>query len=286
MTSLWHRWLWLGFVGPFTLLLLTLMVAPFFNVLSFSLSTYSPTEIAPSRFTLENYANLWDPYFLTLTLRTLAFAFATTGICLLLGGPLGYYLARARPAVVSIGLFFLVMPLMVSAVIRVFGWVVILGRRGLVYQMLAFLGIETRPRLLYTEAAVLIGLVTILLPFMVLPIMSAIERIPRFLEEAAANLGASRYKVFRLIIAPLSAPGVISGCVLVYTASVSAYVIPALMGGPRNRVIGSEIYDSVLVSHNWPRASAVSLVLMLLATVLLLLGLRASKRWRGREIRT
>src|SRR5215813_5522238 len=139
------------------------------------------------------------------------------------------FLARARPRVLALGLFLLIMPLMVSTVIRVFGWIVILGRKGLLNQALLALGLEP-VKLLYSETAVVIGLVNIFVPFMVLPIMASIERISPSLEEAAQNLGASWYGMFRRVILPLSLPGLISGCLLVYSLSISAFVTPALMG--------------------------------------------------------
>ena len=126
------------------------------------------------------------------------------------------------------GAILLIMPLMVSAVIRVFGWIVILGRKGLLNQALLALGLEP-VKLLYSETAVVIGLVNIFVPFMVLPIMASIERISPSLEEAAQNLGASWYRMFGRVILPLSLPGLISGCLLVYSLSISAFVTPALI---------------------------------------------------------
>jgi ABC-type spermidine/putrescine transport system permease subunit I len=125
-----------------------------------------------------------------------------------LGYPLAYFLARALPRVQALCLFLLIMPLMVSAVIRVFGWIVILGRKGLANQALAALGLEP-VRLLYSETAVVIGLINIFVPFMVLPIMASIERIPPSLEEAAQNLGANWYQMFWRTILPLSLPGLV-----------------------------------------------------------------------------
>ena len=228
-----QRFQWVPFMGPFALFLLLLLVIPLLNLIAFSFFTYSSTGIASTTLTLQNYTTLWDSYFIALIGRTMRLGLFTTLLCLILAFPVAYFLARARPRVVAVGLFLLVMPLMVSAVIRVFGWVVILGRKGLVNQALALLGFEGPFRLLYTEGAVIIGLASVVLPFMALPIMSSIERIPRSLEEAAANLGATRAGVFRRVIIPLAMPGAISGCLLVYAVSISAYVVPALMGGPK-----------------------------------------------------
>jgi ABC-type spermidine/putrescine transport system permease subunit I len=169
------------------------------------------------------------------------------------------------------------MPLMVSAVIRIFGWIVILGRKGLLNEALAALGLEP-VRLLYTDTAVVIGLVNVFLPFMALPLMAAIERIPPSLEEAARNLGASWYHVFRRIILPLSMPGLISGSLLVYSISISAFVTPALMGNSRERMAAQQIYDEVLVSFNWPSASSLALTLVLLTLGLMFSALYVTRR--------
>jgi ABC-type spermidine/putrescine transport system permease subunit I len=199
-----------------------------------------------------------------------------------LGYPLAYCLARARPRWQAVGLFLLIMPLMVSAVIRVFGWIVILGRKGLLNQALLALGLEP-VKLLYSETAVVIGLVNIFVPFMVLPIMASIELISPSLEEAAQNLGASWYRMFGRVILPLSLPGLISGCLLVYSLSISAFVTPALMGNPRERMVGQQIYDEVLVSFNWPGAASLSLTLVLVTAWLMFGGLFATRRAVRRE---
>ncbi len=268
---------WLAFVGPYGLYLVILLVVPLANIAAYSVFTYSPAKIVVPELTVANYARLWDPYYATLFLRTVRMALITTVICALLGYPVAYVLARARPTAMAIGLFLLVVPLMVSTVIRVFGWIVILGRNGLLNAVLAPLGVGDL-RLLYTETAVVIGLVNIFLPFMVLPLMAAIERIPPSLEEAATNLGAGWLQTFRRVVLPMSAPGLVSGALLVYSVSLSAFVTPVLMGGARMRVIGSQIYDEVLVSFNWPGASALALVAIAVTLVLVYVALRATGR--------
>jgi putative spermidine/putrescine transport system permease protein len=194
-----------------------------------------------------------------------------------LGYPLAYALARSRGRLQTLGLFLLIMPLMVSTVIRIFGWIVILGKKGLINEALVGLGLEP-VKLLYTETAVVIGLVNIFMPFMVLPLMAAIERIPANLEEAARNLGANWWQMFQKTILPLSLPGLISGCLLVYSISISAFVTPALMGSPRERMAGQQIYDEVLVSFNWPSASSLSLTLVLLTLALMFTALFMTRR--------
>jgi len=282
MNDVRARPIWAVLTGPYALFLLFLLLVPFANVAMFSLHPYSPTKVFLPELTFENYRKILDLYYVRLFGRTLRLGLITMVVCVMLGYPLAYFLARARPRVQALGLFLLIMPLMVSAVIRVFGWIVILGRKGLVNQALAGLGLEPI-KLLYSETAVVIGLVNIFVPFMVLPIMASIERIPPSLEEAALNLGANWYGMFRRVILPLSLPGLISGCLLVYSLSIGAFVTPALMGNARERMAGQQIYDEVLVSFNWPSASSLALTLVLVTLALTFGALFATRHSSRRE---
>ena len=269
---------WALFVGPYGLYLLVFLVLPFANVALLSVYLHSPTKIAIAEFTTANYSKLWELYYANLFLRTLRLSLAVTVVCVVLGYPLAYLLARARPRIMTLGLFLLIMPLMVSTVIRVFGWVVILGNEGLVNQALRRLGAGDGVRLLHTEGAVIIGLAQQSMPFMVLPLMASIERISPSLEEAARNLGASWGQMFTRTILPLSVPGLLSGVLLVFSVSMSAFVTPALMGGRRTRMIGQQIYEEVLSAYNWPGAASLTIVLALLMLGLVGLALWASRR--------
>jgi len=256
---------WVALVGPLGLYLVVFLVIPFINIIVLSFYTHSPTRIWTTELTIANYIDLMDASFMTVLLRTLRLGGVCTVICVLFGYPLAYFLARASRRTALIGLFFLVMPLMVSAVIRTFGWLVILGRNGLVNSAITAFGLE-RLGLLYNETAVVIGLANVFLPFMVLPLMASIERINPALEEAARNLGASWLQTFYRVILPLSRAGLISGCLLVYSAAISAFVVPMLMGGARVRVIGRQIYDQLLISYQWPNASAIATLLVIATT--------------------
>jgi ABC-type spermidine/putrescine transport system permease subunit I len=268
---------WALFVGPYGLYLLVFLVLPFANVALLSVYLHSPTKIAIAEFTTANYSKLWELYYANLFLRTLRLSLAVTVVCVVLGYPLAYLLARARPRIMTLGLFLLIMPLMVSTVIRVFGWVVILGNEGLVNQALRRLG-AGGVQLLHTEGAVIIGLAQQSMPFMVLPLMASIERISPSLEEAARNLGASWGQMFTRTILPLSVPGLLSGVLLVFSVSMSAFVTPALMGGRRSRMVGQQIYEEVLTAYDWPGAASLTIVLALLMLGLVGLALWASRR--------
>lgn len=268
---------WAVLTGPYALFLLLLLIVPFASMAVFSLHPYSPTKIALPELTFDNYRQIAALYYLRLFGRTLQLSIISTAICIVFGYPLAYALARAQPRMQTLGLFLLIMPLMVSAVIRLFGWIVILGRKGLINEALMALGLDP-VKLLYTNTAVIIGLVNIFMPFMVLPLMAAIERIPPSLEEAAQNLGANWYRMFAKTIVPLSLPGLISGCLLVYSLSLSAFVTPALLGNARERMVGQQIFDEVLVSFNWPIASALALALVLLTAGVMFFALLATRR--------
>ena len=275
---------WTILTLPLALYLAIFLVIPFINIIVLSFYTYSPTRIWVPELTNANYLALVDGTFATVLLRTLRLGLYCTVICAIFGYPLAYFLARADRRIATIGLFLLVTPLMVSAVIRTFGWLVILGRRGLVNAAFDAVGLDRLP-LLYNETAVVVGLVNVFLPFMVLPLMASIERIDPALEEAARNLGASWFETFRRVILPLSRPGLISGCLLVYSAAISAFVIPVLMGGARVRVVGRLIYDQLLISYQWPSASAIAMLLVIATTTLsfgaLAITRRASRREQG-----
>lgn len=268
---------WALFVGPYGVYLLVFLVLPFVNVALLSVYLHSPTKIAVAEFTGANYAKLWEPYYATLFLRTLRLALVVTAVCAVLGFPLAYVLARSTSRILTLGLFLLIMPLMVSTVIRVFGWVVILGNEGLVNHALRLLG-AGEVRLLYTEGAVVLGLAQQSMPFMVLPIMAAIERISPSLEEAAQNLGASWGQTFARVILPLSMPGLVSGSLLVFSVSMSAFITPALMGGRRGRMVGQQIYEEVLTAYDWPGAASLTIVLSALMLALVGLALWITRR--------
>ena len=269
---------WALFVGPYGAYLLLFLVLPFVNVALLSVYLHSPTKIAVAEFTGTNYAKLWEVYYATLFLRTLRLSLLVTIGCAVLGYPLAYVLARSTSRVMTLGLLLLVMPLLVSTVIRVFGWLVILGSEGLVNQGLRLLGVRESVRLLYTEGAVTLGLVQQTLPFMVLPVMAAVERIPLSLEEAARNLGASWGQMFVRTILPLSLPGLVSGSLLVFSVSMSAFITPALMGGRRVRMVGQQIYEEVLTAYDWPGAASLTIVLSVSMLALVALALWATGR--------
>jgi len=269
-------------VGPGLLLLVALLLGPLLQIAVVSFFTHSTTKIWVPVVTLANYRRLFDPYYLGVAWTTVKIGLLTTLLCIVLGYPLAYFLARTRSRFVGVYLFLLITPLMVSSVIRIFGWLVILGRRGLVNETLRALGLSDGVELLYNTPAVVAGLAELLLPFMVLPLMAAIENIHPSVEEAARNLGAGPLQVLRRVLVPMSLPGLVSGSLLVYTVSISALVTPALMGGRHVRMLGNLVYDEVLTSLNWPFASSMAVLLLLVTGLVMFFYLR-TMRTLGRQ---
>lgn len=273
-------WLWLA--GPYILALALFLAMPLGNLALLSVFTHSNVTIWKPELTLANYDRILDGFYLYLTYRTLKIGFITTLLCVVLGYPLAYFLARCSHRALSIGLFLLVMPLMVSTVVRAFGWMVILGREGLINEVIRAFGYDGHLRLLYTEISVIAALVQLVLPLMVLPLMASIEKIPLSLEEAAVIIGASPSEVFRKLILPLSVPGLLSGSLLCFTISISVVVTPALLGGRNVRMFGNEIYDQVVTAYNWPFAASLSVMLVVLTLAAIaagvIIGARLTRR--------
>jgi ABC-type spermidine/putrescine transport system permease subunit I len=262
-------------VAPNLLYLALILLAPLGMMGAYSLYAANTPGL-----TLANYAHLADPYFLNLLARTARIAAETAAICAVLAYPLAYFLARAPRGMATIGLLLLLTPLMVSPVVRAFGWMVLLDRHGLLLSVVRGLGFTDARALIYTEGAVLIGLVHLLLPYLVLPLTASIERISPLVEEAARDLGAGPVALFRSVILPLSLPGLISGALLVFVEALSAFVLPALLGGRKVRMIGNEVFDALLVAYNQAQASTLTVVLVGLTIATVGIGFAAARRLR------
>lgn len=209
-------------------------------------------------------------------LRTVWISVLTTGLCLLLGYPLAYFLSRSRHR--NVLLLLIISPWLVSLVVRTFAWMVILGNTGVVNTALMAMGLTVEPiQLIYNSFGVVIGLVHIFIPFMVIAILSVLLVMDPALEEAGGSLGATPFQTFRRVTWPLSIRGVISGTSLVYLMSSGAIVTPLLLGGLRDRMMGTQIYQEVFQVFNADRASAMAVILLAtsLAVVLPLQALDA-----------
>lgn len=226
------------------------------------------TGIIPD-FTLKNYVRiLSDSFYLEMAVRTLRLAFATSIVTLVVGYPIALYLTVATPRQRAWIILFVLSPLLVSVIVRTFGWLILLGSNGLVDNALQALGIEGGT-LLHTEGAVVAGLVNVLLPFLVLSVATSLQAIDPAVPLAAASLGASPWRVFRTVTVPLSLPGVLSGLLIVFSLASSSFVTPALLGGSNYKVLSTMVYQQAMVLQNWPFAAAFAVALVLIVFVVL-----------------
>jgi putative spermidine/putrescine transport system permease protein len=222
------------------------------------------------RFTLSRYITLLtDPQFHRVFLRTIKIALIVTPLAILAGYPTAYLMMKVKPVVKGILTSLVILPLMTSSVARTYAWIVILGRFGIINQFLRFIGITHEPlQLLYTEGAIVIGLLQLFMPLMVLNLVSALENIPSEVEDAALSLGSNRLDVFFRVIMPLSFDGLVMGATLVFTGSITAYVTPAVLGGANVLTLSTLMRQQALVLMDWEAATVIALV-MILCSVLL-----------------
>ncbi len=241
-----------------------LLVVPFLLLLYVSFHHADPVTVWRAGYTLDNYAQLVrSPVYVDSLVGTARAGAVVTLLCLVLGYPVAHFIARSRSHFVPLVTAVVVIPLFVSVVVRSFGWMVLLGREGSINDLLLALGLTTeRQQLLYTEGAVGVGLVHILIPLMILPIASVLKGIDTSLEDAARSLGASGYRVFWTVLLPLSLPGVAAGSVLVFSHVIAAFVLPALIGSERVKLMATMIYQQVMVVGNVPLGAALGAVMV------------------------
>ena len=242
--------------------LIVFFAFPLIIVVVYSFATrnrFGGTDL--SGWNLESYEKLGDPIVRDILLRSLSLAIITTVICLLVAYPFAYFLATRRPVVRNLMLVFVMIPFWSNFLVRNYAWRVLLGNDGPVSQLTEAIGLgETR--ILFTPTAVVLGLVYGFLPFMILPLYAAIERMDWSLLEASRDLGATGFQTFRSVTLPLSMPGVIAGSILVFIPSLGAYVTPEILGGGKQVLLGSYIVTQFLTARNWPVGASTSTVLM------------------------
>ena len=235
-------------------------------------------------FSLENYARLLDPVYLRIFLRSLGFAALTTGLCLLIGYPVAYHLARAAPRVRELLLLLVMVPFWTSFLVRTYAWMAILREEGLLNALVAWLQPAWAPLgLLYTPAAVVTGLVYSYLPFLILPVYASVEKLDGALIEAAHDLGAGPWRVFPSVILPLTLPGITAGVTLVFVPAVAMFAVTDLLGGARVPLIGNVIQNQFLQARDWPFGAALGVALLglFLVSQLVLRALRPRGALRG-----
>lgn len=225
-------------------------------------------------FTLENYAKLFNANYARVFWNTIALGLETTALCVLIGYPFGYFMGRATKKWRTILMLLVIVPFWTNALIRVYGWRILLVGNGPINQGLMALGLIERPlQLLNTRGAVLLGMVYALLPFMILPTYTSVEKMDWSLVDAGRDMGAKPWKVFLTVTLPLTAPGLLTGCVLVFVPSLALFFMSDLLGGPSDLLIGNLVQDQLMTSRDWPFAAALSVALLAL-TSLIMFGYR------------
>jgi putative spermidine/putrescine transport system permease protein len=247
-----------------------------------SFHAYDHSTGIQNTFTLSHYiAVVTDEYYLSIFWRTLRIAALTTLICAVIGVPESYILSRMRDPWRSVFLLVIIGPLLVSVVVRAFGWSMLLGSQGLVNQALEALGFPPA-RILYTETAIVIALVHVMLPFMVIPVWTALQKLDPMVEAAAWTLGASRFTALRRIVLPQVSLGMLSGSLIVFGLSASSFAIPALLGGRRLKMAATLVYDEYLQELNWPLGATIAII-VLVANLCIMLAYNRMVEARARR---
>ena len=262
------RWDESALTLPLAALFVAFFVAPLVVLILLSLHG----EALMKTWTLANYVKFFtDSFNYAILFETLILGVKATLLCLAFGFPIAWVCARAGARLQSVVVFLVILPILTSVVVRTFGWIVILGRQGVINQMLIGAGIINEPiRLLYTEFGVIMVLAQVQMPLMVLPILTVMGKIDVNLGDASRVLGAGEWKTLWRITIPLSLPGVIAGCILTYTACITAFVTQTLIGGARLIYMPLHIYQQAVGANNWPFAAAISVVFMI--SVMIIVG--------------
>ena len=275
-----RRWERITLAVPY-LWLLVFFLLPFAIILKISLA--DPVIAQPpfsQTASADNFLFLFSDKLYAITyLRSVFMAAAATILCLLLGFPMAYGIARANPSTRSLLLLLIVLPFWISFLLRVYAWMGLLNNFGVINNTLIWLGIIDQPlQIMYTDLAIFIGLTYSYLPFMILPLYATLERLDLDLVDAAMDLGATRTAAFWDVTWPLARAGVIAGCLLVFIPAMGEYVIPYLLGGPETLLIGRVLFDEFFVNRDWPLASAVAIVLLVILVVPIVLLQRSQAR--------
>ena len=267
--------LWLGMFAFIPMLL----------VLFTSFLTHTDSQLITFHFTLGNYQQLFSSIYFKILLQSLALAFICTWVCLLLGYPAAFIIARSSDRWKPLLLLLMIIPFWTSSLIRTYAMLAILKTHGLLNTALLSLGILHHPlQMIYTNTAVLIGSVYDLLPFMILPLYANIEKLDNRFIEAARDLGANRTRLFTRILLPLTMPGIMAGSLLVFLPAMTLFYIPILLGGAKSLLLGNLIQSQFLALRDWPGGAATSILLTVLMLLLIVLYRHFSKGKQREEL--
>lgn len=245
---------------PYIVWMILFIVVPIFLVLSYSITYKGDTGLT---FTLEHYKRFFDPLYINVLIHSMNLALVSTVICLVLGYPMAMIIAKASMRHRNMLVLFFVIPMWMNFLLRTYAWMTLLERSGLINKLLKLLHLPT-VNLMYTNGAVVLGMVYNFLPFMVLPIYSVLVKIDKNLIEAAQDLGANELEVFLKVTLPLSLPGIISGFIMVFMPAITTFVISRLLGGGQFTLIGNLIEQQFLSAGDWNFGSAISILMLML----------------------
>lgn len=265
-------------------LVFVFLVLPLVLMLRTSFNRFVPGQLMVPALTAENYAAvLNDPFYRDTLGTTLYVASLTTLICLSAGLPAAYFLARVGARrIKGLLIILIILPLFTGNAVRTAGWMIVLGDRGVVNQLLMGLGLLTEPiKMLYTPMAVIVGLTSVLLPFMIVTLQSVMEGIDRSVEEASLSLGAPPLRTFWRVVVPLALPGIVAGALLCFILALNAYATPFLLGGPKFRMMAPVLYQQISAVNNWPMGAALGFVLMSVSLGLSILSAMLLRARRG-----
>jgi len=249
-----------------------MVFAPNLLVLLASFLSRDPVWMLRLPLNLQNYRALADTKLLTVILKSLNLAFCTTLFCLLVAYPFTYFIARFAKEYRALFLMLIIVPFWTNSLIRNYALISVLGENGIVNSVLIRFGLISQPlKLLYTNWAVFVGMTYTLLPFMILPLYATLEKLDRSLLEAAEDLGAGPAAAFFRVVVPISAPGIVAGCIMVFLPALTLFYVADILGGTDSSVVGSVIRDQFTVVHNWPVGAAINIALTLFMLLLIYL---------------
>ena len=267
-------WLLIFFLAPFVIIFKisvaeSLIASPPFSPL-FDIAHNGALSV---HLVFDNYAYLWeDSLYIKTYVNSIRISTISTVLCLLLGYPIAYAIVRSAPTTRFVLLMLIILPFWTSFLLRIYAWMGLLADQGTINNILIYLGLINRPiRLMYSEFAVHIGIVYSYLPFMILPLYANMEKLDHTIHEAAADLGARPFTTFLTVTLPLTIPGITAGSLLVFIPATGEFVIPDLLGGGNVLMIGRVLYNEFNANHDWPVASAVAIVLLLVLVIPMML---------------
>ena len=267
---------------PYIVWAILMLVMPMALIAMYSVS-HQGNSIVSFTLTLEHYAKFFtDPDFLLILWRSLVIALKTTVICLLIGYPVANFIANSNERLQSVLVLAITLPTWINALVRTYAWIGLLSEGGIIQQILSFIGLGN-VELLYTEGAVLLGMVYNFIPFMILQINTSLCKMDRSLLEASADLGANKFQTFWRVTFPLSLPGVINGITLVFLPAVSSFFIPKLLGGGQYFLIGNMIENQFITVGEWNFGSAISMIMAIIMMLMMLTVRKVEKRNNGGE---